>query len=152
MRAAELCHVSYPYHKSHQPALAATSTHVPCWHLWHRRGDGCWCADLGLLDLLSFQSKLPGLLLYSVAIGNYSGDALLKAGNIDTLLSQAENQSYPLNFTIDPLNNHRVQSLQRPLSLSFISIRYELLSSRLRPSPASSTIGTYQTRSLVHPL
>ena len=73
----------------------------------------CSRADLGLLDLLSFQSKLPGLLLYSVAIGNYSGDALLKAGNISTLLSQAENQTYALNFTIDPLNNHRVWSLMQ---------------------------------------
>ena len=83
---------------------------MPCWRLWRGYRICCSCADLGLLDLLSFQSKLPGLLLYSVAIGNYSGDALLKAGNIDTLLSQAENQSYPLNFTIDPRNNHRVWS------------------------------------------
>ena len=66
-------------------------------------------ADLGLLDLLQFQSKLPGLLLYAVALGGYSGDALLQRGSISTLLSQAENKPYNLNFTLDPVNNHRVR-------------------------------------------
>ncbi len=75
------------------------------------------CADLGLLDLLQFQSKLPGLLLYAVALGGYSGDALLQRGSISTLLSQAENKPYNLNFTLDPVNNHRV----RPCSLQCFS-------------------------------
>ncbi|CAL5228405.1 g11533 [Coccomyxa viridis] len=64
--------------------------------------------NLGLLDLLQFQSKLPGLLLYAVALGGYSGDALLQRGSISTLLSQAENKPYNLNFTLDPVNNHRL--------------------------------------------
>ncbi len=77
--------------------------------LLSRRGFTCLpCADLGLLDLLQFQSKLPGLLLYAVALGGYSGDALLQRGSISTLLSQAENAPYNLNFTLDPINNHRV--------------------------------------------
>ena len=67
-------------------------------------------ADLGLLDLLAFQSKLPGMLLYAVTLGGYSGDTLLQRGSIDTLLTQAENTTYALNFTLDPLDSHRVST------------------------------------------
>ena len=69
------------------------------------------CADLGLLDLLAFQSKLPGMLLYAVTLGGYSGDILLQRGSIDTLLTQAENTTYALNFTLDPQDSHRVSKI-----------------------------------------
>lgn len=75
----------------------------------HGRSQACCGADLGLLDLLQFQSKLPGLLLYAVTLGGYSGDALLQHGSISTLLSQAENAPYNLNFTLDPFDGHRVR-------------------------------------------
>jgi hypothetical protein len=69
------------------------------------------CADLGLLDLLAFQSKLPGMLLYAVTLGGYSGDILLQRGSIDTLLTQAENTTYALKFTLDPQDSHRVSNI-----------------------------------------
>jgi hypothetical protein len=69
------------------------------------------CADLGLLDLLAFQSKLPGMLLYAVTLGGYSGDTLLQRGTIDTLLTQAENTKYALNFTLDSQDSHRVSNI-----------------------------------------
>lgn len=65
-------------------------------------------ADLGLLDLLQLQDKLPGLLLYHVALGGFNGDTLLQDGTVSTILSAATGESYPLNFTIDPQNNRRV--------------------------------------------
>jgi hypothetical protein len=73
---------------------------------------GClfWLADLGLLDLLQLQDKLPGLLLYHVALGGYNGDTLLKTGSVPTILSSATSQNYSLNFSIDPLNNQRVRA------------------------------------------
>ena len=69
------------------------------------------CADLGLLDLLQLQDKLPGLLLYHVALGGLNGDTLLQQGSVDTLLSLATGQSYPLNFSVDPTNAQRVRHL-----------------------------------------
>lgn len=65
-------------------------------------------ADLGLLDLLQLQDKLPGLLLYHVALGGFNGDTLLQDGTVSTILSAATGESYPLNFTIDPQDNRRV--------------------------------------------
>ena len=67
------------------------------------------CADLGLLDLLQLQDKLPGLLLYHVSLGGLNGDQLLQRGSIDTLLSLATGEPYPLNFSIDPTNAQRVR-------------------------------------------
>lgn len=67
------------------------------------------CADLGLLDLLQLQDKLPGLLLYHVSLGGLNGDQLLQRGSIDTLLSLATGQPYPLNFSVDPTNAQRVR-------------------------------------------
>ncbi|BDA48212.1 Uncharacterized protein sll1483 at N-terminal half [Coccomyxa sp. Obi] len=64
--------------------------------------------NLGLLDLLQLQDKLPGLLLYHVSLGGLNGDQLLQRGSIDTLLSLATGQPYPLNFSIDPTNAQRL--------------------------------------------
>ncbi|CAL8466019.1 g5555 [Coccomyxa elongata] len=64
--------------------------------------------NLGLLDLLQLQDKLPGLLLYHVSLGGLNGDQLLQRGSIDTLLSLATGQPYPLNFSVDPTNAQRL--------------------------------------------
>lgn len=69
----------------------------------------CCAADLGLLDLMAMQNKLPGLLLYSVALGGYNGDSLLQRGSVQTVLSLATKQPFNLNFTLDPLDAHRVR-------------------------------------------
>ena len=67
-------------------------------------------ADMGLLDLMALQDKLPGLLLYSVALGGYDGDTLLQRGSVQTVLSLATSQPYNLNFSLDPVDNHRVRA------------------------------------------
>ena len=76
----------------------------------------CVRADLGLLDLMSMQDKLPGLLLYSVLIGGYDGNALLQRGDVGTLLGPATGQAgnYSLNFTRDPYDPSRVKPLLSP--------------------------------------
>lgn len=74
------------------------------------------CADLGLLDLLALQDKLPGLLLYSVSLGGVSGDTLLQQGSVSTLLSLATGQNYNLNFSLDPTNNQRVRACCKPFA------------------------------------
>ena len=65
---------------------------------------------MGLLDLMALQDKLPGLLLYSVALGGYNGDTLLQRGSVQSVLSLATAQPYNLNFTLDPVDNHRVRA------------------------------------------
>ena len=76
------------------------------------------CTDLGLLDLLQLQDKLPGLLLYHVSLGGLNGDTLLQRGSIDTLLSLATGDPYPLNFSVDPTNAQRVNTLPFPKDAS----------------------------------
>jgi hypothetical protein len=61
-------------------------------------------ADLGLLDLMSMQDKLPGLLLYSVLVGGYDGNSLLQRASVPTVLGPATGGSYPLNFTQNPMD------------------------------------------------
>ena len=70
----------------------------------------CMRADLGLLDLMRMQAKLPGLLLYSVLIGGYDGNALLQRGSVGSLLGPATGHAgnYSLNFTRDPYDPTRV--------------------------------------------
>lgn len=72
---------------------------------------------MGLLDLVAMQDKLPGLLLYSVALGGYDGDTLLQRGNVQTLLSMATSRPYNLNFTLDPVDSHRVRGTPHTLRL-----------------------------------
>ena len=81
-------------------------------------------ADLGLLDLMSMQDKLPGLLLYSVLLRGYDGNSLLQRASVPTVLGPATGKNYPLNFTQNPYNPTQVRGGCPPSSAGAASMRW----------------------------